>query len=610
MTLQQVMSFLALLAAVAFTTNWVQSHLWPTKNSTQPQHIQVSFMTTVSMWGQTAADPPFLWGSATASYQVEGFRNVSGRQPSVWDCFDTFMSSANGVDCASIQPSKPNGQANIRNHDNAADAVMDYQKYPETISLLTSHGFGAYRMSISWSRVLSYELQLAADGTPTLTSKVNWEGVEHYRQVLAALAAADIEVALTMWHWDTPQQLENAARSRADCIPKGSKIGSAWLCPDIADEFERYAKVLLAEFGPLVRYWITLNEPLTIISIGYATPGIHAPGRCSDRAVCFDGNDRTEPFLAAHNLLRAHAKAFRLWQQSTNVRKDSICGVVLNGDMAFARDPASAADKQAAQTSMEYQTSIFFDPIYYGKWPVSVAAGVGSNLPVLDAQLIRGTHAGVYFQNHYTSFYSQSVAFSAMALGYMATANVSNSGYGPSGVPIGLPSSNGWLFSYPPGLAAQQNWLSKRYPGVAFVVTENGWGNDTTTLEQDLNDLVRCNYYRSYIGNMSAGAYQNGVRVLGYFAWSILDNYEWADGYSTRFGLTYVDYQTQVRTPKLSLQWFGEVTRKFSSLPKEGQDAFSTCESIADAAQTGNPQAARRQHVRWPLGDQDKGSDH
>jgi beta-glucosidase len=223
---------------------------------------------------------------------------------------------------------------------------------------------------------------------------------------------------------------------------------------------------------------------------------------------------------------------------------------------------------------------IFADPIFLGKWPDAVVAGAGAALPPLDPKIV-GSHADTYFQNHYTTNFVWGPETSAPSGGgYYKTANFSNSGYNfNTKAPVGLPSSNGWLFDYPPGLPLLQNWLHKRYPAAAFVVTENGWGNATTTAAEDTNDLIRCNYYRSYIGNMSKNAAENGIDVRGFFAWSIMDNYEWADGFSTRFGMTYVDYVTQVRTPKLSMRWFGQIT-KLAALPAAGQDAFPTCESL------------------------------
>jgi beta-glucosidase len=479
---------------------------------------------------------------------------------------------ANGVPCTAIKSTKPSKVTNVYHNENAGTADNDFVDYPKTVAELNKYGFGAYRMSISWSRVLSYKS--SANGKPVAT--VNKEGIEHYRQVLNALAAAKVEVALTMWHWDTPEALENYAYHNPACTTTNSTTGSFWLCPDGNAYFREYAELLVQEYGPLVKFWITLNEPLTIVENGYTGGAPHAPGRCSDRSRCWDGNDAVEPFVAVHNLLLAHTVAFNAWKEGKNNMPGSTCGITLNGDYALPVDPSSADDVAASERSHQYQMAIFADPIFHGVWPEAVIKGAGKNLPKLDPA-IHGTHVNIYFQNHYTTLYVWGAAQGA-ATGYMATANISQSGYHPvTKKPIGTPSSNGWLFDYGPGIAKMQKWLHERYPVASFVVTENGWGNATTSEKEDQHDLIRCNYYRGYIGNMSKGAHDEGIDVKGYFAWSIMDNYEWADGFSTRFGLTYVDYATQVRTPKLSMEWFKKVT-KMDALPASGADGLPPCE--------------------------------
>jgi len=526
----------------------------------------VLFLSCVELGGSCK----FLWGTATAAYQVEGHRNDSARQPSIWDCFDTDMHAANGVSCDSIRAVKPSGQPNIYNNQNAAVADNDYVNYNQTVAELTKFGFGAYRMSISWSRVMTYDPQ-------TGIGKINPAGVDHYRRVLRELNSAGLDVALTMWHWDTPLVLENRAFKDQSCTVPGGHTGSFWLCDNAASYFEQYVQVLLDEFAPLIKFWITLNEPLTVIQNGYSGTSPHAPGRCSNRTLCFYGNDQVEPFHAAHNMLRAHAAAFRIWNTSTTKRADSICGITLNGDYALPLDHESPEDRAASDRFMEYQMGIFADPIFHGRWPASVVAGVGEGLPTLDPGVF-GTHHGVYFQNHYTTTFTWA-SQKPTSSGYFSSANFSNSGISPStGKPIGLPSSNGWLFNYPPGLALIQSWLHERYPVAKFVVTENGWGNASTSMAEDVEDIIRCNYYRGYIGGMATNAKKSGIDVLGYFAWSIMDNYEWADGFSTRFGMTYVDYDTQIRTPKLSMRWFKHVTA-LEQLPDDG-DSLPTCESF------------------------------
>jgi len=171
--------------------------------------------------------------------------------------------------------------------------------------------------------------------------------------------------------------------------------------------------------------------------------------------------------------------------------------------------------------------------------------------------------------NSYTSNFAQAAADTGC--GWACDAAASSSGYSfTTGAPIGTPSSNGWLYNYGTGIKRLIEWYNGRYPGATFIVTENGWGNQSQTPAEDIADMERCNFYRDYIGNVSA-AHANGAKVGAYFAWSLMDNYEWADGFSTRFGLTYVDYSTMVRTPKLSAAWFKKHVTPLASLPTDGQ---------------------------------------
>jgi len=556
---------------------------------------------------------PFIWGTATAAYQVEGYRNVSGRQPSIWDCFDTPMTEANDVRCDSIKSVKPSGKRNTWHGLNAAKTDEEYKRYAETASTLYDHGFNAYRMSISWSRVITYH----SDPDGKIVGVPNLAGIAHYKDVIKSQTDLGISVVLTMFHWDLPQFLENWAANEEKCTPAGSATGSFWLCPDSNLVFREYAELLLKEFGSEVKYWVTLNEPLTVIEDGYAG-GKHAPGRCSNRTQCWAGDSAVEPYIATHNLLRAHAEGFNAWKKSTNKLADSDCAMVLSGSWGVPADPDSAEDIAAAQRFMEWQMAIFADPIWYGRWPDSVVeatkkgspygegtanqTSTGSSLPPLDPMIV-GTHTKIYFMNHYTSGYvwgnhgekdtvedgavvttkadAHKIHEAQRDMGFYAPAKFSTSGKHPkTNKPIGRQSkASKWLYEFGPGIASIQNWLHARYPDVALLVTENGWGDSSASKTSAVNDLDRCNFYRGYIGNMSKNAVENNITVVGYFAWSIMDNYEWSDSFNSRFGLVYVDYETQERTPKLSMQWFKSVT-SMTQLPANGWHDLPSCEDL------------------------------
>lgn len=242
----------------------------------------------------------FFFGSATAAYQIEGHRQADGRTESIWDAFDT-----DGVSNI-VLSKKPSGQPNVHGGESGAIADGDYIAFSDTLGLLQQYGFDAYRMSVSWTRILSYSLTEDCSG-PEKKQKcqlnqpvVNEKGIEHYRTVLKRLKAAGLITAVTLWHWDTPLAVEEWA-SITECAETNShtetQTGSAWLCPEIADIFSHYAKTVTEALGDeLVDHWITLNEPLTVTSVGYAKPAKHAPGRCSDRDVCRAGNETIEPY--------------------------------------------------------------------------------------------------------------------------------------------------------------------------------------------------------------------------------------------------------------------------------------------------------------------------
>eukprot|EP00929_Paragymnodinium_shiwhaense_P066525 TRINITY_DN3337_c0_g1_i1.p1 TRINITY_DN3337_c0_g1~~TRINITY_DN3337_c0_g1_i1.p1 ORF type:complete len:558 (+),score=94.29 TRINITY_DN3337_c0_g1_i1:75-1676(+) len=522
-------------------------------------------MKLVSLAAAAAGASPvvadFMWGTATAAYQVEGYRTADGRKPSIWDAFDTP-----GINSTAIKGKKPNGHPNVLNGQNAAEADADYVKYEESVELADDLGFGAARLSISWSRVMTYTV---ADGK--LHWKPNEAGIKHYMKVLKAYKARGIQTAVTMFHWDLPLEIEELAATQP--------CSSAWLCHSwMPKVFGEYAELLLKTYGDHVDWWITLNEPLTVVACGYQGTGAHAPGRCSDRDHCWAGDDKTEPYAAAKGMILAHAHAFRAWDKAGRPGKG--LGITLNGDW---RVPATSSkeDKEAATRSLEWEAPIFFDPIFFGDWPASIQKAAGDRLPAWtneERELVRGATDGHFFMNSYTSNFVRAATNNGCGWACDVAAEVSGYNFA-SGAAIGKPSSNGWLYNYGPGLGELVNWYNNRWPGMTYIITENGWGSATKSEHEEMtiDDLERCNFYRDYLGNLSAIAARNQIPIDGYFAWSLLDNYEWADGFSIRFGLVYVDYKTQKRTEKMSGLWFKKYVTKLKSLPIDGKP-FPPCD--------------------------------
>jgi beta-glucosidase len=558
--------------------------------------------TAAALAAPARAEPKFFFGSATAAYQIEGHREVDGRTPSIWDAFDTKGRSE------IVPAAKPFGQPNVHESENGDVADGDYTAFGDTTKLLQRYGFDAYRMSLSWTRILSYsnegctgpeKKETCQLGQPT----INEAGLEHYKTVLRGLKEAGLLTAVTLWHWDTPLAVEEWAAT-TQCAETNefteTQTGSAWLCPEIADIFSNYTQIATEALDEYVDHWITLNEPLTVTGVGYAPPAKHAPGRCSDRDLCWYGNETIEPYYVAKNMMRAHAKAFRTYDGTKPM------GFAANADW-FEPISTCDADQQAAVNAMVWEVGLFWDLLTTGAWAPEIAEAVQHpRLPMLseeDVTLLRGAHGNVYYQNMYTASYawatgsdvgpdcpSPDAAWRAAsegpadfgsdsAAGKDATNPITQELIGP------LAPGSGWLHFTPTGLPLLQRWIAGRYSAdianLSLVVTENGWGGAYPTKHDAVNDVQRCEYYRQYIGNMSkftpSPDFGNGPLVLseqpptilGYFAWSLMDNYEWDDGYSQRFGITYVEYcgETnnhtcdQKRTPKMTASWFTELLK-------------------------------------------------
>jgi beta-glucosidase len=510
----------------------------------------------------------FFFGSATAAYQIEGYRDVDGRTKSIWDAFDTDGASEY------VPAKKPYGVWNVHGGESGRIADGDFTAYSDTTRLLKQYGFDAYRMSISWTRILSYSLSDQCTG-PEKTGKcqlnqpvINQKGLEHYKTVLKGLKDAGLITAVTLWHWDTPLAVEEWAII-TECAETNpftvTQTGSAWLCPEIADIFSHYAKIVTEALDQYVDHWITLNEPLTVTSVGYAPPAKHAPGRCSDRDLCWAGNETIEPYYVAKNMMRAHAKAYWAYNGSKPM------GFAANADWY---EPISKCqdDQQAAVNAMVWEIGLFWDLLTTGAWAPEIAEAVQHpRLPAIsddDSKLLRGAHGSVYYQNMYTASYAWAQgsgvgsdcpspqapwrAASQAAADFTTDASASKSATNPiTKKEIGaLAPGSSWLHFVPTGLPKLQRWIAARYkadiPSLKLVVTENGWGGAYADKQQAVDDVQRCEYYRQYLGNMSQFSVDDGYgsgplvlsndppSVLGYFAWSLMDNFEWNDGHLLR----------------------------------------------------------------------------
>lgn len=450
----------------------------------------------------------FIWGTATSSYQIEGGWMEGGKGPSIWDIFTHI----------------PGKIIDGRNGDMSCD---HYHRYRDDIALMAAMGLKAYRFSIAWPRI-----QPSGRGAP------NPDGIRFYSELIDALLENGIDPWVTLYHWDLPAALQAEH--------------NGWLDPAIADAFAAYAGICFDRFGDRVRNWITINEPWAVCTLGYGT-GIHAPGRIS----------RTEPYIAAHNILRAHGRAVSLYRDRFLARQHGRIAMVNNCDW---REPLTDApeDRDAAERAVQFFLGWFADPLYRGEYPEVMRQRVGQRLPPFspdDAALIKGSN-DFFGLNHYSTMYASHLRRGKNG-GVTSTGNVGvadDQDVRLSMDPVWRRTTMGWPV-VPRGFRTLLHWIHTRYGGPDIVVAENGCAlDDQVDGGGEVRDDARIDFLREYIGECHE-AIREGVRVKGYFLWSFLDNFEWSSGFTQRFGLHYVDFTTGKRIAKSSARWYSALIR-------------------------------------------------
>ncbi|MFI5356915.1 MAG: GH1 family beta-glucosidase [Opitutales bacterium] len=453
----------------------------------------------------------FVWGAATAAYQIEGAWQTDGRGPSIWDAF-------------AHTPGKTN-------RNQTADVTCDhYHRLDEDVALMQAMGLKAYRFSLSWSRLL-----------PQGRGEVNAAGVAFYDRLINALLAHGITPWVTLYHWDLPLALQLET--------------DGLLNPAVADQFADYATLAFERFGDRVKHWITLNEPWCSAVLGHGI-GYFAPGRTS----------QTEPYLAAHNLLRAHAKMVGVYRRKFQPQQRGVIGITNNCDW---REPKtdSLPDRAAAQRGLEFFLGWFADPIYRGDYPDCMRSAVGARLPQFtdaDRALVRGS-SDFFGLNFYGGMYASEPATGRAVAAGIPTGN----GGMAEDQRVELSDNPAWEktdmnWNVVPGFCRKMlQWVDARYGHPPIYITENGIalpGEDDRQVA--VNDTRRSAFIGSYLGAAHAAIIEDGVDLRGYFVWSLMDNFEWALGYSKRFGLHHVDFATGQRTPKQSAAWYAGVMRR------------------------------------------------
>eukprot|EP00897_Mesotaenium_endlicherianum_P004963 jgi/Mesen1/4495/ME000229S03514 len=343
------------------------------------------------------------------------------------------------------------------------------------------------------------------------------------------------------------------------------------------DAFEEYADLCFRTFGDRVKNWITFNEPADTANAGYST-GSGAPGRCSDRATCpSGGNSSTEPYLVAHNILRSHAAAASRYKARYQATQGGKIGITLNCVYHYPAT-ASPEDAQAAQWGMEFMFSWFFDPIWRGDYPPVMRRHVGARLPRFTPAEQKALIGSVDFVglNFYTAvFASMASAPPPGEASPLTDSWISVAFVLPDGRAIGDPTVSGWLWVVPKAAREILLWITSRYGRIPIIITENGTSDaGALPLAEALCDAARVRYYQSYLANIAQAA-QEGANIVGYFAWSFMDNYEWGRGYTERFGIVYVNFtdDARPRTPKASALWFSNFLKGGAAAERGGKAA-------------------------------------
>lgn len=436
----------------------------------------------------------FLWGAATASYQIEGAVDEDGRSPSIWDTFSRTPGKVLGGDTGDV-------------------ACDHYHRVDQDVAIMRELGLDAYRFSIAWPRIL-----------PGGTGAVNQRGIDFYSRLVDTLLDNGIRPFVTLYHWDLPQVLDDRG---------------GWLNRNVADWFSEYASVTVAALGDRVKNWTTLNEPWCSSFLSYAL-GVHAPGH----------HDPVEGLVAAHHLLLAHGRAVPVIREQCEGAEVSI---TLNPTRVFGpqdeegNDIGDDADADAVRRADNIYNGVFFKPLFAGRYP--------------DGFLEDTAHLTDHGYIQDGDFAEISRPLDNLGVNNYFPTRVRAARDGEEGTPA-LPGMERVAEVAPRPPHTAMGWevnarahyeillRSAQESGLPIYVTENGsaW-DDEVSPDGAVHDPERVDYLHGHLG-AAADAIADGADIRGYFAWSLLDNFEWALGYSKRFGIVYVDYETQERIIK------------------------------------------------------------
>jgi len=428
----------------------------------------------------------FLWGVATAAFQIEGACDEDGKGLSIWDEFSRV-------------PGK------IRTGESAEVACDHYHRWRQDIALMRSLGLKAYRFSVSWPRVL-----------PEGSGQVNEKGIDFYSRLVDELGEAGIEPVVTLYHWDLPLVLDR-------------RLGG-WPNRELARYFADFGDLMYRRLGDRVRRWITINEPWVVCQGGYLL-GDLAPGH----------KNLQESFQAGHTLLLAHGMAV---ERLRAVLPEAQVGIALNLWPVHAATDTER-DRSAAARMSSYVNEWFLDPIYRGDYPGLMREAFGDLLPSFTAEEREIVQSPLDFVG--VNNYSRTIVRHEEEQ-FLEARQV--------GAP-GPVTHMDWEI-YPDALREILSWVHTRYAPPSMMITENGAAfKDEPDDAGRVNDSARVAYLQTYLSKAHQ-AFEEGVPLTGYFLWSLLDNFEWSYGFSKRFGIIHVDYETQRRTVKRSGEWYAQ----------------------------------------------------
>ncbi|KAL0970320.1 hypothetical protein UPYG_G00240410 [Umbra pygmaea] len=440
----------------------------------------------------------FAWGAGTAAYQIEGGWNKDDKGPSIWD---TFCHKGGG---------------HVFEDHSGDIACNSYELWEEDLKCILQLGLTHYRFSLAWSRLLP-------DGT---TNHVNEKGVQYYNKVINDLLASNVLPMVTLYHFDLPQALQDQG---------------GWKTPEIAGIFDSYARFCYETFGDRVKLWITLNEPFVCAKLGYED-GIFAPG---------EKQPGISAYLVGHNMLRAHARAWHSYHTLYKEKQGGAVSLALNSDWAEPLNPTSSDDIAAVKRYLAFSIDWFTWPVFVtGDYPELMRSCIevrdkelgyqGSRLPRFskDEPSILGT-ADFFSLNYYTS---RKVKDEGGRPGCRMRSDQGAVGVVDPTWPV---CGVSWHVVVPGHLRRLLNYIKDTCNNPAIYITENGFSQVGPV---DLDDVQRCGYYKDAIQEVETAIKTDGVDVRGYFAWSLLDNFEWADGFRVRFGLFHVDFTRPERT--------------------------------------------------------------